>query len=120
MSLWDNDDSALWGNYDFGKSIAAGMKKNGIPYSGEWDYIETFSYWPVNHMVAPKEDAMACSECHTKGGRLSHLDDGSLYIPGTQKNEMLNIIGLLAIFGTLAGVFGHGALRIVAARMRKK
>ena len=120
MSLWGNDDSALWGNYDFGKSIAAGMKKNGIPYSGEWDYVETLSYWPVNHMVAPKEGAMECSECHAKGGRLDHLDDGSVYIPGTQKNEILNIIGLLAILGTLAGVLGHGALRIVVTRMRKK
>ena len=120
MSLWGDSDSALWGNYDFGKSIAEGMEKNGKPYSGEWDYIETYSYWPVNHMVAPKEDAMKCLECHAKDGRLSHLDDGSIYIPGTQKNELLNIIGLLAILGTLAGVFGHGALRIVATRMRKK
>ena len=63
---------------------------------------------------------MECSECHAKEGRLSHLDDGSIYIPGTQKNKMLNMIGLLAILGTLAGVFGHGALRMVATRMRKK
>jgi len=25
------------------------------------------------HMVAPKEDALACEECHAKEGRLAHL-----------------------------------------------
>jgi len=117
MNLWGNDDSALWGNYDFGKAIESGMKKNGIPYSGQWGFIETNSYWPVNHMVAPKEDALECGECHAKEGRLSHLD--GFYMPGKGDSKMLDMIGLLAVLGTLGGVLGHGAIRMVAGRRRK-
>ncbi len=42
------------------------MEKNNRPYSGEYGFIETYSYWPITHMVAPKEKALACSECHAK------------------------------------------------------
>ncbi len=117
MHLWGNDEDALWGNYDFGKAIEAGMKKNGIPYSGEWGFVETYSYWPINHMVAPKDDALSCSSCHSNDGRLDHLE--GFYMPGRGKNEMLDLIGLLAVLGTLGGVLGHGALRMIATRRRK-
>ncbi|WP_039960356.1 tetrathionate reductase family octaheme c-type cytochrome [endosymbiont of Riftia pachyptila] len=117
MHLWGNDEDALWGNYDFGKAIEAGMKKNGIPYSGEWGFVETYSYWPINHMVAPKNDALDCSSCHADDGRLNHLK--GFYMPGTGRNKLLDLIGLLAVLGTLAGVLGHGALRMIANRRRK-
>ena len=117
MHLWGNDENALWGNYDFGKAIAAGMKKNGIPYSGEWGFVETYSYWPINHMVAPKEDAMACEECHAKEGRLKDLK--GFYMPGTGSSKQLDLIGLIVVFGALAGVLGHGAIRVIATRRRK-
>ena len=94
------------------------MKKNGIPYSGEWGFVETYSYWPINHMVAPKKDAMECGECHANDGRLSHLD--GFYMPGTGSNKWLDIIGLLAIFGALTGVAGHAGLRGLASRSRRK
>ncbi len=118
MHLWGNDDDALWGNYKFDRAIKAGMEKNGIPYSGEWGFIETESYWPINHMVAPKEDAMECSECHAKDGRIAHLE--GFYIPGAGRTKMLDMIGLLAVLGTAGGVLGHGALRMMASRRRKK
>ncbi len=117
LHLWGDDEDALWGGYDFGRSIEAGMKKNGIPYSGEWGFVETLSYWPVNHMVAPKEDALACSECHAKEGRLSHLT--GFYMPGTGSNKLLDTLGLLAILGTLLGVLGHAAIRAIATSRRK-
>ncbi len=118
MHLWGEDDSALWGGYDFGNAIEMGMKKNAIPYSGEWGFVETFSYWPVNHMVAPKDEALACTECHASDGRLNHLD--GLYMPGSGSNKLLDMLGLLAVFGTLGGVLGHGALRAIATSRRKK
>ncbi len=117
MQLWGNSDAALWGNYDFGKAIEAGMKNNDIPYSGEWGFVETYSYWPINHMVTPKESAMACAECHAKDGRLNHLT--GFYMPGTGNNKLLDTLGLFAIFGTLGGVFGHASLRMIASRRRK-
>ncbi len=117
MELWGDNDTALWGNYDFAKSIKAGMEKFNIPYSGEWGFIETHSYWPINHMVAPEENALACNECHSNEGRLSHID--GVYIPATGKNRWLDMIGLLVILGTLAGVLGHAAIRGIAAKRRR-
>jgi len=116
MQLWGDTDEALWGGYSFDKSIKAGMRNNNIPYSGEWGFVETLSYWPVNHMVAPKEDALACSECHAKEGRLAHLE--GFYMPGRGDKKMLDFVGMFAVLGTFGGVLGHGAARAFAARRR--
>ena len=118
MELWGDNDTSLWGNYDFAKAIKVGMEKYKIPYSGEFDFVNTVSYWPINHMVAPKEDALDCNECHSKEGRLKDLD--GFYMPATGKSKWLDIIGLLLILGTLGGVLGHGALRIILAKRRAK
>ena len=29
--------------------------------------------WPITHMVAPKSQALRCSQCHTSGGRLEQV-----------------------------------------------
>jgi octaheme c-type cytochrome (tetrathionate reductase family) len=118
MELWGDTDTALWGNYDFSKAIKVGMEKYNIPYSGEYDFIPTVSYWPINHMVAPEEDALACSECHAKEGRLAHLE--GFYMPGKGDNKMLDLIGIFAVLGTLGGMLGHGAMRAIATRRRNK
>lgn len=114
MHLWGEDDAAFWGNYDFAEAIAAGMEENGIPYSGEWGFIETYSYWPITHMVAPKEDAVACGECHAAKGRLAGLT--GFYLPGRRAPVWLDWLGWLLVGGTLLGVLGHAALRGVAVR----
>jgi hypothetical protein len=108
----------LWGNYDFGKAIKAGMEKNNLPYSGEYDFVETYSYWPITHMVAPKEDALSCGECHAKEGRMKDLE--GLYLPGRDSYRWLDIIGLLAVAGTVFGVLGHGLIRLVFNKARKQ
>ena len=30
----------------------------GLEYSGEYDFAETWMYWPTTHMVQPKENAL--------------------------------------------------------------
>jgi hypothetical protein len=62
-------------------------------------------------MVAPKEKAVGCNECHTTGGRLDNIQ--GVYIPGRDANQWVNLIGWLAAGGTLAGVMLHGLVRIV-------
>lgn len=109
MHLWGDDPDAFWGNYDFKSAIAYGMKESNIPYSGEYDFIDTYSYWPINHMVAPKEDALNCQDCHAKKGRFDGIP--AVYIPGHTTFKWLDIIGLLAVLGTLLGVIGHGFFR---------
>lgn len=114
MHLWGNDDAAFWGNYDFAKAIKVGMEKNDIPYSGEYGFIDSYSYWPINHMVAPKEQALACEECHSKDGRLKNLDN--FYMPGRDAPRWLDILGILLVLGSLGGVLGHGLLRVILSR----
>ncbi len=112
MHLWGDDKDAFWGNYDLARAIARGMKDNGIPYSGKYGFIETWSWWPINHMVAPKEKAVQCDECHTRdNGRLAKL--AGFYMPGRDRWWWLDLLGWLAIFGALALVIVHTIARIV-------
>jgi octaheme c-type cytochrome (tetrathionate reductase family) len=121
MHLWGDDEDAYWGNYDLAKAIKVGMEKNNLPYSGEYGFVETYSYWPITHMVAPKEDALACGECHAQEGRLKDLE--GFYLPGAGPvdgiDRWLEIFGLLVVVGTLFGVLGHGLIRFVLNRARR-
>jgi Zn finger protein HypA/HybF involved in hydrogenase expression len=117
MELWGNNDTSLWGNYDFGKAIKVGMEKYKLPYSGEYDFIDTVSYWPINHMVSEKEDALKCEECHAKEGRLKDLK--GFYMPGASHSNWLDLFGLLAILGSLGGVLIHALIRIIASKRRE-
>ena len=116
MHLWGDDENAYWGNYDFARAIKTGMEKNNLPYSGEYGFVETYSYWPITHMVAPKEDALDCDSCHSKDGLMQDIK--GVYMPASSSNKWLDIIGLLAIAGTLFGVLGHGLIRLLAGKRR--
>lgn len=113
--LWGGDDAAYWGNYDMDKAVAAGMKKAGLPYSGKLGFIDTYSYWPITHMVTPKDKALGCSECHSKNGRLAGLP--GFYMPGRDAIGWMDFLAYLALAGALAGVLLHGVLRFM---MRNK
>ena len=69
--LAGNDDTAYWTNLDWKKAVGAGMSAVGAPFSGEVGFIETYSTWPITHMVAPKTEALKCADCHSPGGRLA-------------------------------------------------
>jgi octaheme c-type cytochrome (tetrathionate reductase family) len=116
MHLWGEDQDAYWGNYDFQRAITAGMQADGRPYSGEFGFIETVSWWPITHMVAPKEDALACDACHAREGRLKGLT--GLYLPGRGDQRWLDWLGLLVVGGTVLGIFGHALLRVILRRRR--
>ena len=65
-----------WKTLDWNKSITAGMKLTGLPYSGKYAFAETIMYWPINHMVAPKEQALGCMDCHGDDGRMDWKELG--------------------------------------------
>ena len=111
MYLWGDDEDAFWGNYDFGRAIERGMEQNNIPYSGDYGFVETVSYWPINHMVAPKQQALACRECHSRNGRLDELH--GFYMPGRDTSPWLDRLGLFFILAALAAVLIHALLRWV-------
>lgn len=111
-------DSAYWVDFNWETSVKAGMKKSGLPVSGKYDFVETVMYWPVNHMVSPKEQAVSCAECHTRdNGRLTALTD--FYLPGRDRNKTLDASGYWLFILTLMAVSGHAILRITA-NMRKE
>ncbi len=112
-------DGGFWGDFNWQTAAQAGMKQINLPYSGKYGFVETEMYWPVNHMVSSKEQAVQCSECHTRDdGRLANL--GGFYIPGRDYNASVERYGSGLILLTLAGVIVHGGGRVIASRKRKR
>lgn len=109
--LSGRDDTAYWENFDWTKAVATGMQSRGLDFSGEVGFIDTRYYWPIQHMVAPKEKAVTCNECHVQGGRLANLT--GFYMPGRDSYPWLTVLGWLGALLTLGGVAGHASLRIV-------
>ena len=66
--------------------------------SGKVDFVATEMYWPITHMVAAKDKALGCAECHAKGGRLEGIE--GVYLPGRDANPWIDRAGwLLARLG---------------------
>lgn len=106
-------DSAYWKDFDWDAAAAAGMKRVGLPYSGEYDFVETEMYWPVNHMVSKATLALQCNDCHTRNdGRLASLTD--FYLPGRDNSPLLDGIGRWLIILSLFGTALHGVSRVIA------
>jgi octaheme c-type cytochrome (tetrathionate reductase family) len=59
-----------WKTFDWDASLRLGSQAAGIPYSGDYGFTRTATYWPLSHMVTPKERALACDDCHGEGGRM--------------------------------------------------
>ncbi len=115
--LFGKDQDAYWKNFDWKKASQHGMDYLGLPFSGEVDFAETTYYFQITHMVAPKEKSVKCGECHARDGRLANL--AGFYMPGRDSMQALDIFGWLLFFGSLAGVLGHGFLRIFSHNKRK-
>ncbi len=118
LHLFGKEKTAYWKSYNWNSAIKAAMDEAQANYSGEYGFIETTLHWPLAHMVAPKEQSLSCGECHSKEGRLANLTD--FYLPGRDNNKWLDIIGWLAVFGTLGGVSLHGLIRYFFAKRRRK
>lgn len=114
--LAGNDDTAYWKNLDWVKAVEAGMAKGGVQFSGQVDFIETESIWPITHMVAPKDKALGCADCHVSNGRLEKVD--GIYMPGRGRDHAawLEIGGWLLAALTLLGVTGHGLIRLLTRK----
>ena len=103
---------AYWAHYDWGMSIEAGMEYAGAPFSGEYDFIESEMYWLVSHMVAPREDALQCEDCHVEREKSRMANVAGVYIPG-RDHSIWDSLGTIAIILTLIGVFVHGLFRVI-------
>ncbi len=117
--VYGKDDTAYWENYDWQKSITAGMEYSDHEYSGEYDFIETEMYWPIAHMVAPAEDAFHCDSCHRRNQGVLVGVDG-IYIPGITATPLIDKISITIILLTLGGVIIHGLARYISSKMRSQ
>ena len=67
----ETDNGAFWKSYDWTASLTTGMEAVGRTFTGPVGNIETEMFWIQNHMVAPKEQALGCADCHTFGSRMN-------------------------------------------------
>jgi hypothetical protein len=68
--LFGSDTNAYWKSFDWNLALQAGMAYVDREYSGQLGFVRTEMFWFQNHMVAPKEQALTCTSCHTPGARL--------------------------------------------------
>ncbi len=113
-----DDDSAFWSNFDWEKSLKAGMAAAGGNFSGEYGFVKTEMSWPITHMVAPKDDALECKQCHSRNGRLKNIE--GVYIPGRDRWPWLDLIGFTLAGLALLGVIGHALIRVIAGDKHRK
>ena len=70
-----------WTSLDWNRALSKGQESADLPFSGQFDFVDTTYVFPITHMVAPKDNVVACTECHTQtDGRLANLD--GFYMPG--------------------------------------
>ncbi len=111
-------DGGYWKEFNWQRASEEGMKLAGLPYSGKYGFIETEMTWPINHMVSPKGQTVACTECHIReGGRLAELK--GFYLPGRDFSSLIERLGGGMLLLTLSGVFVHGGARYWTSRKRK-
>lgn len=115
--LFGKDQSAYWKSYDWNQAIAAGMQAAKLDYSGEYGFVETEYHYPITHMVAPAENSLRCVDCHVEQGRLAALS--GFYMPGRDRQPLVDTIGWLAVAFALLGVAGHGLMRLVSGKKRE-
>ncbi len=115
--LSGDKDAAFWTNFNWDKAIEFGMREIGAEYSGKYAFVATEMSWPITHMVAPKEGALTCAQCHAPSDGVGRLDKvPGIYIPGRRANEWLDIAGWGLAGLAFLGVLAHGGIRIFISR----
>jgi octaheme c-type cytochrome (tetrathionate reductase family) len=107
-------EGAFWKDFNWQTASEVGMKEANLPFSGKISFIETEMYWPVNHMVATKENTLSCNGCHVReNSRLAGLTD--FYMPGRDYSKTVEKAGVWLLLLTLLGVLAHASVRIFFA-----
>jgi octaheme c-type cytochrome (tetrathionate reductase family) len=103
--------NGFWSTLDWQDALTRGQKAMDVPYSGTFDFVATTYYFPTTHMVAPKENVVACNECHVREqSRLADIT--GVYMPARDRVTGLDVLGWIAVLGALVGVALHGLGRI--------
>ena len=110
------DSDAFWASYDWKRAVTSGMRYVDMPFSGEVGFVETEYFFPITHMVAPRENVVPCEGCHAVEGRLKGLP--GVYVPGRDVHAGVTAIGWAGVAASLVVVVGHGLVRIVSRKRR--
>jgi octaheme c-type cytochrome (tetrathionate reductase family) len=103
--------NGYWKTLDWQKALSTGSKTLDLPFSGEFDFVETTYVFPITHMVAPKDNVVACQECHAgKNSRMASLS--GFYMPARDGAGLLDALGWVMVLGALGGVSLHALGRI--------
>ncbi|NDV63450.1 tetrathionate reductase family octaheme c-type cytochrome [Puniceicoccales bacterium CK1056] len=70
------DTTAYWKAFDWDAALTSGMDYVGRTFVGPVGIVDTEMFWIQNHMVAPKEMALTCTDCHTWGSRINFYELG--------------------------------------------
>lgn len=111
------DSDAYWASFDWKRAVTSGMKYVDLPFSGDVGFVETEYFFPITHMVAPKERVVACGECHNAEGRLKGLP--GVYVPGRDVHAGVTMVGWGAVAAAFLAVVAHGVGRMVSSSRRK-
>jgi hypothetical protein len=103
FALNANDTNAYWKGYNWTNAITAGMTAVDEIFSGQMGWVETEMFWVQNHMVAPKEQALTCTDCHVPAGRIPFAKLG--YEP----ERVARLQGLPAVQSFTCELTGSGA-----------
>lgn len=63
-------EDGFWTTFDWPSALQLGADITGLEFSGQYDFAETWMYWPVTHTVRPAKDALTCDQCHGPEGRM--------------------------------------------------
>lgn len=100
-----------WTTLDWNEALTIGQESMGLPFSGEFDFVETTYVFPITHMVAPKDKSLSCAQCHSKtDSRLANLK--GFYMPGRDGSKIINYAGWGVVLASLIGVLIHALGRI--------
>jgi hypothetical protein len=69
-------------------------------------------------MVAPKENSLNCSACHSRQSRLANL--AGFYMPARDGSALVDTLGWGAVVAALVGVFLHGLARLFYRSKRRE
>ena len=108
--LFGKDSTSYWKNFDWNKAAATGMESVNLPYSGKYGFTSTEMSWPINHMVAPRNESLKCEDCHSRNSRLASLTD--FYLPGRDHNKAVDYVGFALLVLAALGVAIHALLRM--------
>jgi len=69
-------EQGYWSEFDWDLALRLGAENVGLDYSGDFGFVETQMFWPLSHMVQPKEKTLQCTDCHGENSRLNWSELG--------------------------------------------